>query len=263
MTSSATRTSIPGHEGPAGRGQAGRKGPRVAEEERDERPLSEIVRDLETRVARLEALVQRDRSEERAEDRARTFRDFALQLYRHVDQVALHQRANFDRELAALRRALGQPEASPPAARRPGRVVLSFGDEIIGYGIHAVQRTSTGKLFRHVHPRCGILVPAVVPGPARLVVQGIRRSHDGALEGARLAMNGQAIPVEPYVNPRAESWNITATVPAEALRPDGNLLELRLPNGPAPGATGAAAEAAVGILEISLTAEAALPDPDG
>jgi hypothetical protein len=192
---------------------------------------------------------------------AEAFNGLAAQLYQHVDRVALRQRANFEREVSALRRTLGLVEPETRPAPLPERVHLAFAGEVIGYGVHRVQVTGTGKSYRDVSPRCGILLPALVPGAARLVVQGIRRSHDGALDGARLVINGTDIPVVPYVNPRGESWNITVRVPGAALRGDRNLLELRLPAGPAPGAVGAAAEIAVGILEITLTAEAAAGKP--
>jgi hypothetical protein len=194
---------------------------------------------------------------------AEAFNGLAAQLYQHVDRVALRQRANFEREVSALRRTLGLAEPEARTAALPDRTLLEFADEVIGYGMHGVQVTGTGKAYRQVSPRCGILLPALVPGAAQLVVQGIRRSHAGSLDGARLVINGTAITIAPYVNPRSESWNITALVPAAALRADRNLLELRLPNGPVPGARGAAADIAVGILEISLTAAAkpeATPD---
>lgn len=196
-----------------------------------------------------------DRIETRMRERyAEAFNGLAAPLYQHVDRVALRQRANFEREVSALRRILGVADPAQQGRELPDRALVAFADEVIGYGVRGVQVTGTGKSYREVSPRCGVLLPALTPGAAQLIVQGIRRSHAGSLDGARLVVNGTEIAVAPYVNPRGESWNITATVPAAALRADRNLLELRLPNGPVPGASGAAADIAVGILEISLAA---------
>lgn len=206
------------------------------------------VQDL---IGRVEAVERRVR-----ESYAEAFNGLALELYRHIDTVLLKQRSNFEREVATLRRMLGQEEAeAPSAAALPEKVLLPLADDVVGYGLSEVQQSSTGKRYRSAGARFGIVLDPVANAPAQLVLQGLRRAHDTVLEGAELYVNGTRIEASSYISPRSESWNVTADLPADVLRQDRNLIELRLPNGAKAG-TLSAPEACVGILELSLVSQA-------
>jgi hypothetical protein len=201
---------------------------------------------------------------------AEAFNGLALNLYRHIDNVTLKQRSNFEREISALRRILGGagkgpdtdtgPDTGPDTGQTaPAKVTLAFEADITGYGIGDLRTTNTGKTFRYGAPRCGFLLPVCASGAARLVVQGIRRSHDGALVDSVLFVNGVRVDMQAYSNPQSESWNITANLSEGVLRDDRNLIELRLPNGNPPDAL-AEAETSVGILEVTLEKQAEQAD---
>ena len=163
---------------------------------------------------------------------AEAFNGLAAELYRHIDTVTQNQRANFEREIAAMRKLLGlqeQPATATAAAPLPATVTIPFEGKVNGYGIYATELTTTGKAFRFVSPICGFLLPAIQAEKPRLRVQGIRRLHDAALDGAKLFVNGTPVDCLPYINRASESWNITANVPPALLRTDRNMIELRLP----------------------------------
>jgi hypothetical protein len=208
-------------------------------------------------IGRVDAVERRVR-----ESYAEAFNGLALGLYRHIDAVLLKQRSNFEREIATLRRMLGQEDADAETrAALADRVVLPFFDELTGYGIGDVQQSNTGKRYRSATDRFGLLLPPVVPAPARLVIQGLRRAHDTVLDGAELFLNGAPVDASVYVSERSESWNVTADLPAKVLRQDRNLVEIRLPNAAQPG-TLTPPEACVGILELSLVSQTDETDPE-
>lgn len=192
---------------------------------------------------------------------AEAFHAAALPLYHHVDNVVLNQRSNFEREISSLRRLIGLDDAPRVPQPLPTDVTVSFEDVVAGYGVLKLQNTATGKCFRYVAPQAGFLLPGFAAVPARLRIQGIRRSHPGALDGAVYVLNGVPLRGTVYCSSNSESWNITADVPSQLLRPDKNLLELRLPNGVGEKET----DHAVGILFVSLTsieAQAEAPKRD-
>lgn len=207
--------------------------------------------DLVRRVEALERSMQQRHAE--------AFNGLAAPLYRHVDAVAQSQRLNLDREIAALRGLLGLAAAEADCAL-PEEVLLPFDGPVTGYGLHPAEQSATGKGFRYAASGFGLLLPAIAPGPALLHVQGLRRAHPGALEGVRLCVNGMAVQVTPYLSARSESWNLKASLSGRQLRPDRNMIELRLPNASlanAPPTEGAAGqkglEKCVGILFVSLS----------
>lgn len=183
---------------------------------------------------------------------ADAFNGLATELYRHIDVVTQNQRANFEREISAMRRLLSLPEREEPLPLAAS-VTLPFDGPVSGYGVLKVEQTGTGKAYRFVSPISGILLPALRATAPKLRIQGIRRNHDGALDGAKVLLNGTALKILPYVNKASESWNITADVPPDLLRTDRNILELRLPNAvPESARSGPRADHGVGIMFVSL-----------
>lgn len=184
---------------------------------------------------------------------AEAFNGLAAELYRHIDNVTLNQRSNFEREISALRVLLGMTPIEGPQ-QQPTEVLLPFGGVVTGYGIHGLEQTNSGKSYRFVAPLCGILMPGMARGgPVRLRIQGLRRSHPDALDGVSMMMNGETVTMTPYCNPISESWNITAELPERMIRQDYNMLELKLPNGaPDKGRDPATANISVGIHFASI-----------
>lgn len=197
-------------------------------------------REIMTRLATVERQMQ--------ERHAEAFNGIAVELYQHIDTMLQNQRSNFEREVAAMRKMLGMVQEASRHPALPEAVMLSFAESVSGYGIHKVQTSSTGKLFRFVSPICGFLLPAIRAESAQLRIQGLRRSHPEALKGAKLAVNGKPLPISPYLNKTSESWNISVVVPGDLLRSDHTLVELRLPNGVLDATR--QADMAVGILHV-------------
>lgn len=198
--------------------------------------------DLAQRLARIETAVQ--------ERHAEVFASMATPLYRHIDTMIQNQRGNFERETAALRRLLGVADANTADTEALSEVRLDFAGPVIGFGVHDVQHTATGKPFRQIGALAGFLLPGLRDGQATLHVQGIRRAHPGALDQASLAVNGHPVPMTLYLNPKSESWNITAQLGRGLLRPDRNLVELRLPQ---EGPAWAAPEHVAGIIHLAIS----------
>lgn len=184
---------------------------------------------------------------------AEAFNGLAVELYRHIDNVTLNQRSNFEREISAMRLLLGlpAPAAQPPL---PSEISVRFDNAVTGYGIQEVQQTSSGKRYRFVEPICGVLLPGMARGEAmRLRIQGLRRSHPRVLDGVTVALNGGTVTPTTYLNPNTESWSLTAELPERIIRQDYNTLELRLLNGNSGGeASPSTASSSVGISLITI-----------
>lgn len=202
--------------------------------------------DLRSLAARVKSLEARSR-----ELQADAVNVLAVELYRHIDRLIINQRNNFECEVSAMRALLGlTPQSNTDAQIVPDRLRCEFGAALIGYGLHPAERTSTGKVFRHVASRCGIVLPPLATGAAFLRVQGITRPHDGALNDAMLSINGVVVEAKPYLNPKSESWNLTAEVPAGVLRSERNLLEMRFTQ--AASRDPAPMDRAVGVLFVEV-----------
>lgn len=203
-----------------------------------------VLRDVIERLADVERQLR--------ERYADAFNGLATELYRHIDVVTQNQRSNFEREIAAMRKLLSLPEREE-VETIAAAMTLPFDGPVSGYGVHRTETTSTGKAYRFVAPISGVLLPALRATAPKLRIQGIRRHHDGALDGAKVLLNGTALKILPYVNKASESWNITADVPADLLRRDRNILELRLPNAvPDSARSNGRGDHAVGIMFVSL-----------
>lgn len=186
---------------------------------------------------------------------ADAFNAVTVPIYRHIDTVTMYQRSNFEREISAMRRLLAIEEAET-APETVTQSMADFGGPVIGYGVHGMETTSTGKTFRSVSAAWGVLVEGITPAPARLVVQGLRRRSDSVLDNAKVLLNGVSIPVQIYLNPKSESWNITADVPAALTRADRNLVELRLSGAPQAETNQSGATAPLGVMYVSLSSTA-------
>lgn len=179
--------------------------------------------DLVQRVERLEAALDHAYSD--------AFLKFALDIYRHIDLVTMVQRANFDREMAAMRKtAAFAPPADRPAEKVPSEIHIDLAGDILGYGLKAPETAKDGKSYRPIEPACGILMPGIRIEKAEtwaLRIQGIRLSDPDLLKDIHLRLNGHDIEPDLYRKPKATSWNITSWFSANLLLPTRNLLELR------------------------------------
>ena len=203
---------------------------------------------LDARLARLEKEVQ--------DNGAKAFQIAVAPIYRHIDQLAQLQRSNFEAEVAAIRGLLGHDDAE--AARiaviaDSCRVEMT--DFMMGYGIHEATKSSSGKTFRWAASSAGILLPGLSNSrPSKLLIQGLRRMHADSLQDILLHMNGQRLETQMYLNPKSESWNVQAALAKGLLRPDRNLLEMRIPHGPLDGGSNPATKnKAVGLLFIEVS----------
>lgn len=240
------QSGLPLHSAPLSFG--GARQPEAQEPAAAPAPSDPRLEDLARRVERLEREAQSRLAE--------AFNAMAAPFYRHVDAMAMNQRENFEREIAAIRELLGLGAAAPKSPAPPQEVLLNFGEPIMGYGLHEVQYSATGKPHRYVASACGFLLPGLAPaGEAVLKAQGLRRARRDALDGVKLILNGREIPCSLYLNPKSESWNIESRIAKGGLRPDRNLVELRLPKS-APDRIGdlGAADLAASIQYVSISA---------
>lgn len=209
---------------------------------------TEHTPDLSDILSRLEALETHV-----AKRYADAFNAVTVPLYRHIDAVTMYQRSNFEREISAMRRLLGIQDTDKTVPL-PAQCHLDFSEAVVGYGVHGVETTMTGKQFRSVSAASGVLMPGIAPAPARLLVQGLRRRSNTVLDNAQLLLNGVTLDAQIYLNPKSESWNISASVSAAQIRSDRNLVELRLPAAQQANNTSGAP---VSILFVSLSSNEA------
>ena len=167
------------------------------------------------RIEELERLAQ--------DSYSRVFNDFALALYRHIDTVTLNQRANLEREMAALRSALSGKEIALPQTERPTQTYVDLADPVRGYGLLSLI-DGVGRKVGHVS---GVLWPGMVAQAMELTVTGHEDSF-ARRDIAQLFVNGHAVQSRLVTPEEGGAPAMIATVAMEMIRTDSNLVEFRL-----------------------------------
>lgn len=153
------------------------------------------------------------------------FNDFALALYRHIDTVTLNQRANLEREMAALRSALSGEGVALPEPELPTQSHVDLTGPVRGYGL----LSPIDGIGRKVEKVSGILCPGMV---ARTMELSVVANEDrfAQLEAAQLFVNGHVVPSRLGKTDDSAASTLIAHVAMETIRTDSNLVELRLAN---------------------------------